>query len=362
MKTDCSCRVLLNRFKRMMSKLKLGHFNEGSIPLDQPDEYLSCEWIEGGIVFISNTITACCVGFEGGGRPKLADYTGGDLPIDQILAERRNIVSNNKNGGDSQCKGCSQLVTKAWGEREWLFDKILFNHFTTCNVRCVYCSFVKDKSVDIPLSEVIEILPTVKQMVANNWLAPHTTVYFGGGEPTILPEFDDLIEFLTKHGARFTIFSNGIRFSKAIEKSLQAGRVDTLLLSIDAGSPEVFKALKGVDKCDQVWANAERYINASRDVVWPKIIFHQENIDEAIPFLDRAERAGASHIVFDIDTDYHSLPADVINAAALIKYESIKRNIVPITGEAGIKYRPELKAAEKIDQRVLELQGNIAIK
>jgi len=322
---------------------------------DRSLEYLSCDWIEGGITFIANTITACCVGFHGGGRPKLADYSGGELPIEDIIRERGKIISENLQGGFGGCAGCSHLAVKRWPERKWLFDKVLLNHFTSCNVRCVYCSFVKDKGAMVPGSKAPRLLPVFKTMVERGWLSPNSTIYFGGGEPTILPEFDELYGYLADYGTRFCIFSNGVRFSPVIETSLRAAKVDTLLLSIDAVSRNVFKAIKGVDKCDQTWENAAKYIRAGNTVAWPKIILRAENATDVIPFMEQAEKAGASRVVFDIDADYIDVPEEIIEAAALVKYECHRRGIMAITGEAGIKYRPELKAAERIDEKFKEI-------
>lgn len=60
--------------------------------IEQPNrsfEYPSCGWIEGGMVFREDRITACCVAFEGGGQPKLADFTNTEkFPLDNIIRTR----------------------------------------------------------------------------------------------------------------------------------------------------------------------------------------------------------------------------------------------------------------------------------
>jgi hypothetical protein len=91
------------------------------------------------------------------------------------------------------------------------------------------------------------------------------------------------------------------------------------------------KALKGTDGCDQVWEN------------------------DVIPFLERAQEAGAVKLVYDIDAKIRELNSEVINAAALIKYECLRRGIDPIQGEAGMHYRKENWVPERIEKRFKEI-------
>jgi len=318
---------------------------------DKSIQYPSCDWIEGGLVFKEDCITACCVSFEGGGQPKLADYrNAGELPVEEIIQSRNQIIYDNQNGGHAACRNCSRLESKIWEERSYIFDKILFNHFNVCNVSCIYCFEIKRKI--IPADKVPMLLPIIKELIDNRQLMSGSNIYFGGGEPTILPEFEDLYSLLTSHGSRFTIFSNAVKFSKAIEESLQADLVDTLLISPDAATNSVFKMIKRVDKCDQVWKNITRYIKASPEKTWPKIIFMSENVCEAVPFMERAEKSGATHVVYDVEVSMEEVSESIIQAAAAIILEGKKRGITTIRGEAGINYRPNAKIPDRIDQCV----------
>ncbi len=324
-------------------------------PPDRSKEYLSCEWIEAGLAFLDRKVTACCVGSSEGGMPTLAEFSGGDLPITKILMKRWEIIAENQSKGFVPCKGCIHLTKKRWEPRVWLFEHVLLNHFTMCNIRCRYCYSVKDKTNVILPSEVIRLLPTFKYMVNNRYLSPDATIYFGGGEPTVLPEFEELMRFLTDYGTRFCIFSNGVIFSKAILESLLARKVNTLLLSIDAGTREVYKTLKGVDCCDQVWENVNRYIEADKNTAWPKIILCEENYNDVMPFLERVQKAGAVKLVYDIDAGMRELKTEVVDAAATIKYECLKRGIEPIQGEAGMHFYKENRAPERIERRFKEI-------
>ncbi len=322
---------------------------------DRSKEYLSCEWIESGLAFLNQKVTACCVGFSNGGMPPLAEFSGGDLPIRKILTERWKIISENQNKGFALCKGCIHLTKKKWEPRRWLFKHVLLNHFTACNIRCRYCYSVKDKRNVIPPSKVIPLLPTFKYMVDNRYLSPDATIYFGGGEPTVLSEFEELVSYLTDYGTRFSIFSNAVIFSKAIVKSLLARKIGTLLLSIDAGTKKVYKILKGGDFCDRVWDNTAKYIKADKNVVWPKIILCKENVNDIIQFVERSQKAGAKKLVYDIDAGMSKLSSDVINAAAEFKYECLRRGIEPIQGEAGIPFYKENRASERIEKKFNEI-------
>ena len=56
-------------------------------------------------------------------------------------------------------------------------------------------------------------------MLEKKILVPGGEVSFGGGEPTILPEFDKLIDLFLKNGFwNIRVPSSGIKYSKIIEK------------------------------------------------------------------------------------------------------------------------------------------------
>ena len=104
-----------------------------------------------------------------------------------------------------------------------------------------------------------------KELFKKKLFKPGGEITFAGGEPTILKEFDELINFLLKNGAsRITVHSSGIKHSKAIEKGIKQG-VLSVCLSADSGTRETYKKVKRVDKFEQFWKTAKKYAEAQQN-------------------------------------------------------------------------------------------------
>ena len=52
------------------------------------DEYESCEWIEGGLAFNRRSLHSCLIVHHHTGLPFVADYDGGEVPFEALLARR----------------------------------------------------------------------------------------------------------------------------------------------------------------------------------------------------------------------------------------------------------------------------------
>src|SRR5579862_6153690 len=120
--------------------------SESAAGAQKPDDaYYSCEYIEGGIVFYPNRITACCVSHSDTdgtrGQPRLTEFKGGELPMEKIYEWRNQTIAAHKRGEfHPDCKGCPLLAKGAWGNKsEHSIHMITIAHFSHCNLRCGYC-------------------------------------------------------------------------------------------------------------------------------------------------------------------------------------------------------------------------------
>jgi molybdenum cofactor biosynthesis enzyme MoaA len=153
----------------------------------------------------------------------------------------------------------------------------------------------------------------IKELFKRKLFRAGGEITFAGGEPTILNEFEDLTNFLIKQPEvqRITVHSSGIKYSKAIENGIKAGKL-SVCLSADAGTREIFKRVKRVDKFDKFWENAKKYAKAQEKSdnklnVETKFIFIPEvntNKEEIDKWLDLTVKCGIKSIVADIENDY----------------------------------------------------------
>lgn len=277
------------------------------------EHYTSCHWIQHGLSFENDHIEMCCLCcHKGGGRLYIKDeYKGKGLKWDDIFKLKEKFIEENKKGIiDPRCEGCFNLVHKGWDDNEKYINYIHFNHWTHCNSDCIYCYTSWDKK-NFQKKPHYKVMPILKELFKKKLFHPDGEVTFAGGEPTILNEFDDIINILLKNGVnRITVHTSGIKLSKAIEKGLKEGKI-SVCLSADAGSSETFYKVKRVNKFDKFWQNVEKYVLAqpkdnntlveTKFIIIPGINDNKEEIEK---WFSLNLAYGIKSIVVDIENDY----------------------------------------------------------
>ncbi len=276
-------------------------------------EFTSCHWLLHGLSFENDHIEMCCLCcHKGGGRLYIKEnYKGKDLTWEDIISLKQKFIEDNKNGIiDPRCEGCFNLVHRGWDVEENYINYIHFNHWTHCNSDCIYCYTSWDKQ-NYQRRPHYNVMPMIKELFKKKLFKPGGEITFAGGEPTILKEFDELINFLLKNGAsRITVHSSGIKHSKAIEKGIKQG-VLSVCLSADSGTRETYKKVKRVDKFEQFWKTAKKYAEAQQNgeikfvetkfILIPEVNTTKDEIDK---WLDLNIKAGIKSIVIDIEDEY----------------------------------------------------------
>jgi organic radical activating enzyme len=308
-----------------------------------PQKYLSCRFIERGLVFQpSKSISPCCVNPAGAEYPILTTYDGAGFSLEAALEARARIIARHKTGAlEPACQGCPKLREDDWPAimSPFAVDEITIAPFSSCNIRCNYCYTMHDGPWISPLSKAPRLLPMFQALIEQKQLDPQATVRFSGGEPTLSPEFEPLLELLTTYGARCIVYTNATKRSEAIINALQRDKVE-LVLGIDAASVAVYKAIKKMNYVEKVWKVVADYCAAARpdavNKVWAKFIFCAENYQEAEAFVHRAEVAGAKYVYYGLDTsrnrgrlrqDLGPLPEEITDYIAVFRHQCMKRRI-----------------------------------
>jgi pyruvate-formate lyase-activating enzyme len=332
----------------------------GLEPPDRSEEYYSCGYIEGGMVLFPRRITACCVAHSDGlrGEPTLANFSGGEVPIAEMLKTRKQMMDIHQSGGfHDQCQGCPHLVKQKWGKKDYLIDMITIAHFTHCNIKCTYCYTVKSPELTIRPKDVYNLVPVFESMIRDKILAPNAVIRFSGGEPTMLKEFEQLIEMVSAYGARIIVYTNAVLFSPAIIRGLERRRVE-LVLGIDAGSPEVYRTVKGTNDCEAVWKNTAAYAAVDPASAWAKMIVRYDNYMDVDKFVERCEIAKVRRVFYDCDADAWAYPEHlpaVVDAIAKLKYEAEKRGWVTQCAEAGSQNIADRELMTRMERRYRDL-------
>lgn len=229
-------------------------------------------------------------------------FTGGKLDMAAYAAHIEQVFERLQAPDASLCRTCPQLTTLP--DREQIdvrmqFKSVSINmHRYHCNCRCVYCDLWKGKGDGYP------ILPALQSLVEQKVLAPDCYFAWGGGEPSILKEFDETSLWLMKQGWRQYVHTSCLRFSPAIAAILQAsqGIVD---VSLDSATPQTYQRVKGLDGFDRVRENLVQYVKASvhpENVYLKYIVFELNNsMQEIEKFLELCGQLGVVCVQYSLN-------------------------------------------------------------
>ena len=119
-----------------------------------------------------------------------------------------------------------------------------------CESKCQTCprTFVTNEPAqDLTLDRLIKVIDQFPDL--------NRVVLHGLGEPLLNPEIFDIIKTLKARNI-YTLFNtNAISLTPARSLKLIESGLDKLRVSVDAATPEIYKAVRGVDQFDRVVKN-----------------------------------------------------------------------------------------------------------
>ena len=258
---------------------------------------ISCRFLQRAIYFAPDELRHCCKRFFYNGKLKgdvsiFPVSSNEDYSLEKIINAKKNIIEKINQGEETECSGCPVLESKEWlNIEEEKIDLISIENHSRCNMRCVYCS---DTYYGGKIANY-DLLTCLEELVKNNKIANNLQVSWGGGEPTMTKDFEQIVDYVTLEIKpkiqRF--FSNAINYSEKIE-SLLHDNIASLTTSVDAGTSETFKTIRGVRQYKRVLKNLKKYFDASAKNVIIKYIFTEKNstIEEISNFASSISQIG----------------------------------------------------------------------
>ena len=273
-------------------------------------KYLSCKDIESSLYIAPNEIRSCCQRFfhknKMRGDTKLLEIKDGVTPkAEEIKNARENLFKKIQNNNAESCEGCPFLYetdTKPKFSNE--IKHLSIEHHSVCNLRCTYCSeiYYGGKRSKYNVVEFIEYLNS------SGSFKNCKQVVWGGGEPTLDKSFDLIIKEIEKNAnpnLYHRVFTNSTRYHKTIEELLKK-RLIKIVTSVDAGTKEKFKEVRGRDKFEELFVNLKKYSSADPNRVTIKYILTEENLseDELISFVNKCVEFNLTECNFQISMNY----------------------------------------------------------
>ncbi|CPR11917.1 radical SAM domain-containing protein [Mycobacterium bohemicum DSM 44277] len=109
-----------------------------------------------------------------------------------------------------------------------------------CNLACVHClsSSGRRDPRELSTRQCMDIIDELERMQV-------FYVNIGGGEPTVRPDFWELVDYATAHHVGVKFSTNGIRITPEVAERLAASDYVDVQISLDGATPEVNDAVRG---------------------------------------------------------------------------------------------------------------------
>ncbi len=274
--------------------------------------YVSCDYVQHGFNVDYEDIKMCCLNcHEGGGRQILIDnYKGERIDWNKFFKQKREMRELNKKGIIlERCKGCILLQEKEWDDEDYI-SFMVFNHWTQCNCKCRYC-FTNEQSDFFNQRKNYNMYPVIKELADMGMIRGGGEIGFGGGEPALLPEFEDLVNLLLDCGCdNIRVHSSGVKYSPAVERGLKESKL-MLITSVDSGTPETYTNIKRVNHFNKVWENLAMYASKQGEnkykvktkyIIYPGYNDNKEEIDK---FFELTDKAGIKSVILDLEGGWY---------------------------------------------------------
>jgi len=255
------------------------------------------------------------------------------------------LVEEDRVPAESLCAGCNFIKEDYYPvEPKGLF--ISYNRNNVCNYHCCYCtvSHAPEIGKDEGCHTVNEVVTALRQ---ENVLAEDYSLSFAtSGEPTLYPGRKEVYQ--TFDGDLICILTNGFLYDPDLFALLNQKKA-YILDSIDAGTSETYRRIKGVDGFERVRQNLKKYAQAAVGLVMLKYIFVpgvNDTPEDVDGFIDLCEETGAILAIAAVDffstekiTDHTK---NMINRLAT---GLVARGIlcVPYTSSQPVEYAAEIR-------------------
>ncbi len=158
-----------------------------------------------------------------------------------------------------------------------------------CNLACVHCLSSSGKRDPRELStqsckDIIDELERMQVFYVN----------IGGGEPTVRPDFWELVDYATAHHVGVKFSTNGVRITPEVAARLAASDYVDVQISLDGATAEVNDAVRGAGSYAMAIRALENLAAAGFSDAKISVVVTRHNVGQLDEFAALADRYGAT--------------------------------------------------------------------
>ena len=275
------------------------HFFEADL------EYrLGCGFLGHFISYRMESFSPCCIVSK---YPSVKVNGSVESRLKKWQEYETKLIDDIRNERPNPCSGCPHLVYNFWHKTIKL-NTISFGSCQpgdVCNYKCIYCFAEKHLNNPRSVTEgytTYEVIKTLSFMPEYN--NSDMWINIANGEFTANRDCDLMLDVLMKMPWKTTFLTNGSIYREKFTEYLKTGRVQKVQASIDAGTPETYHKVKGLDAFDKVRENFKKYgLKDHKDFILKYIFLEGLNDNEADVdgFIDFCKDVGCKKFTISSD-------------------------------------------------------------
>ena len=169
------------------------------------------------------------------------------LQTRELTQRQKDNTKLNKEEMDNQ-----STVLKSYPQR------LVLELTNACNLRCIMCG--RDEAEFAPTVFKLDYLKKLEYLLN---IVEEVTL-FGWGEPTMHPQFIDILKYLNNFPVRKYFVTNGMRLNK-IKDALFDYKVDIMAISLDGAKAETNDRIRFGGNFDFIVKNIKEIVNQKRE-------------------------------------------------------------------------------------------------
>ncbi|GHV57097.1 hypothetical protein FACS1894216_21460 [Synergistales bacterium] len=265
------------------------------INFEPVEKRLSCIDIEQSLRVGCHAFCFCCFQIGQNQSPSIMFSGDYNKSVQEYAKYRDELISNISSGIPTPCDGCPRLAEDYFpAQRNIKF--IGYSEDGICNFNCNYCKVGAKYISRFDDSQNIDYIKLVDALECQGLLSDNYVVDVAFGEVTINPKREELYKCLEK--SENYIFTNASVYDEKLTDLLKKGNTG-LNVSLDSGTRETFRVIKGVDLFGRVCKNLMRYSQEKPGCLVLKYILlpgFNDNVNDIDGFLKLCEDAKAGMI------------------------------------------------------------------